>query len=481
MNTSIPPTLPTPGTTRDAKGGSAGGTASDAAPGVAAGAAPGEAPAVASSAAPDAEQPTDLATLLAEPASQPWYRRRTWWAALALALLVVAGLWWWLASRAAHAAPSYVTQIVGRGNLTLTVTANGTIQPTRTINIGSELSGTVLNVAVDVNDMITKGEVLVELDPAKLRDQVNGSQAAVTAARAKVAETAATVAEAQASLSRLEAVAKLSGGKVPALTELDVARATLARAVADDANARAAVDNALSQLSTDQINLSKSSIRAPAAGVVLTRNVDPGNAVAASLQAVTLFTVAEDLAKLRLWVYVDEADVGSVKNGQDATFTVAAYPARKFPARITRVGFGSTITDNVVTYLTYLDVDNADLSLRPGMTATAIITATQRNDVLLVPNSALRFTPSTGPVSAAPNKGIASSLVPSIRRPSTRAPAAAGASTAAAKQVWVLRNGAAVSVAVVPGISDGHMTEITGGDLQAGMLVIIDQKAGNAP
>ena len=115
--------------------------------------------------------------------------------------------------------------------------------------------------------------------------------------------------------------------------------------------------------------------------------------MAASLQAVTLFTVAEDLAKLRLWVYVDEADVGAVKVGQDATFTVSAYPSRQFPARITRVGFGSTITDNVVTYLTYLDVDNADLSLRPGMTATATITATQRNDVLLVPNTALRFTP----------------------------------------------------------------------------------------
>ena len=145
--------------------------------------------------------------------------------------------------------------------------------------------------------------------------------------------------------------------------------------------------DAQAALSTDRINLSKASIVAPADGVVLTRAVDPGNAVAASLQAVTLFTVAEDLAKLRLWVYVDEADVGSVKVGQGATFTVSAYPTRDFPARITRVGFGSTITDNVVTYLTYLDVDNADLSLRPGMTATASIVAAQRADVLRVPNA----------------------------------------------------------------------------------------------
>ena len=177
------------------------------------------------------------------------------------------------------------------------------------------------------------------------------------------------------------------------------------------------------------------SVRLP---VVLTRSVDPGNAVAASLQAVTLFTVAEDLSKLRLWVYVDEADVGAVQVGQSATFTVSAFLARKFPARITRVGFGSTITDNVVTYLTYLDVDNADLSLRPGMTATATIIASQRSDVLLVPNSALRFTPTAaGDGQAAAKGGIVASLIPSRPRSNTRKSAAAGASTAAARQVWV--------------------------------------------
>ncbi len=181
-----------------------------------------------------------------------------------------------------------------------------------------------------------------------------------------------------------------------------------ARAIADEASARASVTDAQAALSTDQTNLSKASIVAPTDGVVLTRNVDPGNAVAASLQAVTLFTVAEDLTQLRLWVYVDEADVGAVKVGQNATFTVSAYPTRKFPARITRVGFGSTITDNVVTYLTYLDVDNADLSLRPGMTATATITATQRNDVLLVPNTALRFTPTAAAAGARPRRASAS-------------------------------------------------------------------------
>jgi HlyD family secretion protein len=422
--------------------------------------------------------PTDLKTLLDEPARAPWYRRPSLWLMVAAALMVAGGLWWWLVTRAANAAPSYTTQPVARGNLTLTVTANGTIQPTRSINIGSELSGTVLKVNVDVNDSIKKGQVLVELDPSKFRDQVRRSQATLAAARAKVNQTAATIAEAQASLGRLEEVAKLSGGKVPAKTELDTGRATALRAVADDASARAGVSDAEAALSTDQTNLSKASIVAPADGVILTRAVDPGNAVAASLQAVTLFTVAEDLAKLRLWVYVDEADVGAVKVGQDATFTVSAYLNRNYPARITRVGFGSTITDNVVTYLTYLDVDNADLSLRPGMTATATIIATQRNDVLLVPNTALRFTPSA-PAATTVKKGIASSLIPRIPG-ATRKPAAAGASTAGAKQVWVLRDGAPVAVAVTPGISDGHVTEITGGDLQVGMLVITDQRSAVA-
>lgn len=421
---------------------------------------------------------TDITILLAGPAPVVWYRRPAVWAGVTLILLLGVGIWYWQARRAASALPSYTTQVVARGNLTLTVTANGTIQPTRSINIGSELSGTVLKVNVDVNDVIKKGQVLVELDPSKLRDQVLRSKAALAAANAKVAQTGATIKEATANLNRLKEVARLSGGKVPSKTELDTGRATLDRALGDDASARAGVNDARAALSTDQINLSKASISAPDDGVVLTRNVDPGNAVAASLQAVTLFTVAEDLAKLRLWVYVDEADVGAVKTGQEATFTVSAYPTRNFPARITRVGFGSTITDNVVTYLTYLDVDNADLSLRPGMTATATITAAQRNDVLLVPNTALRFTPTTTEDQSA-KKAVAVSLLPSMPRSNTRKSAATSASTAAAKQVWVVSQdgkGIAMAVAVTPGISDGHMTEITGGDLKVGMLVITDQK-----
>jgi HlyD family secretion protein len=434
---------------------------------------------------PTSQAPSEpgLATLLAEPESHAWYRRPILWVSVALAVLVAAGMWYWQTRQTLNAAPSYTTQPVTRGNLTLTVTANGTLQPTRAINIGSELSGTVLKVNVDVNDRIRKGQVLVELDTAKLRDQIVRSRAALTAANAKVAQTVATVKEATGVLRRFEEVARLSNGKVPAKAELDSARATLERAVADEASTRASVTDAQAAISTDAINLSKASIRAPSDGVVLTRSVDPGNAVAASLQAVTLFSVAEDLAQLRLQVYVDEADVGAVVVGQSASFTVSAYPGRKYPARITRVAFGSTITDNVVTYVTYLEVDNSDLSLRPGMTAAATIIATQRKDVLLVPNSALRFSPA---VASAPKPassgGIVASLTPRMPRGGTRTTGGAGKGAPTARQVWTLHDatepghGTAVAVAVVPGISDGRMTEIVSGELQEGMQVITDQK-----
>ena len=420
---------------------------------------------------------TEMKDLLEEAPQRVWWRRSAVWVALAVALAIGAGIYYWRSNAKSSATPVFVTEPAAKGNLTLSVSANGTLQPTTSVNIGSELSGTVLRVLVDVNDKVKKGQVLVELDTAKLNDQVARSRAALSAANAKVTQAAATVKEAGGNLARLEEVARLSGGKVPSQAELDSGRATLERALADELSAHASVADARAAAATDETNLSKASIRSPIDGVVLTRTVDPGNAVAASLQVVTLFTLAEDLSKLRLQVNVDEADVGAVKVGQKASFTVSAYPSRKYPARIYRVAYGSTITDNVVTYITYLEVDNSDLSLRPGMTASATITATERQDVLLVPNTALRFTPSLSGAAKAKG-GIVSSLLP--RMPQGARKTAGGSGTA--KQVWVLREGNAVPVSVNTGISDGRMTEVSGGELQAGMLVITDQRAaGSAP
>jgi len=234
--------------------------------------------------------------------------------------------------------------------------------------------------------------------------------------------------------------------------------------------------DARAALSTEETNLSKASIRSPIDGVVLTRSVDPGNAVAASLQAVTLFSIAEDLHKLRLDVSVDEADVGAVQVGQNASFTVSAYPSRKYPARVTRVAYGSTKTDNVITYTSYLEVDNSDLSLRPGMTAVATITSTERVAVLLVPNTALRFSPAP-PASAAPaSSGSFTSRL--FLRMRTAPPKVAGiADTPGLRQVWLLKDGQAVPVAVRTGISDGRMTEVSGDELKEGAAVITDQRS----
>jgi HlyD family secretion protein len=382
----------------------------------------------------------------------------------------------------------YVTEEVRRGNLTLNVSANGTLQPTRAVTIGSELSGTVRNVLVDVNDKVKKGQVLVELDTAKLDAQVLRSRASLAAAQARLAQAAATTKEAQAGFGRLQEVARLSGGKVPSAAELDSGRATLDRAHADEASARASVDDARAALSTDVTNLSKASIRSPINGVVLTRTVEPGNAVAASLQAVTLFTLAEDLTRLRLDVSVDEADVGSVKLDQKASFTVSAYPSRRYPAKVTRVSFGSTKTDNVVTYITWLEVDNSDLSLRPGMTAAATITSTERNDVLLVPNTALRFTPAVAagaaaqPAASSSGGGIMSQLMPRMPRSGTRraggtGDAADGAGVCAGR-CGCCKDGVAQAVNVQVGISDGRKTEVSGEQLLAeGMAVITDQRS----
>ncbi len=426
------------------------------------------------------KQQQQVDALLGSGGAQRRWRRALTWTLSALLLAGVAAMaWWWQQRAQRHDAPRYVTEPAARGDLALRVSANGTLQPTRTVNVGSELSGTVARVLVDVNDRVAKGQLLVELDTAKLRDQVSRSQATLSSARARVAQAAATRAESLRKLERQRGIERLSEGMFPAPADLDAVQSAYERALADEDAARAAVADARAAASVDATNLAKASIRAPTDGVVLARNVDPGNAVAASLQAVTLLVLAEDLRRMKLQVNVDEADVGQVREGQSASFTVSAYANRSWPATIRRVGFGSTTKDNVVTYLAELDVANDDLNLRPGMSAVATIAAAERKAVLLVPNTALRFTPLAATTAASSSSGsIVSRLVP--RPPLVGAPKRAGANAAAARQVWVLRDGAPVAVPVVPGLGDGRRTEIVSGALREGDAVIVEQTAGGA-
>ncbi|MBL8390180.1 MAG: efflux RND transporter periplasmic adaptor subunit [Hydrogenophaga sp.] len=424
--------------------------------------------------------PADVQSLLGDDHPPRWWRRTTTWVAVLALALAGGGLYVWQGRQSAKAAPVYVTEALKRGDITLTVSANGTLQPTRSVNIGSELSGTVKQVLVDVNDRVKAGQVMVELDTAKLKDQVTQARAGLASAQAQQTQASATVREARATLARFEEVARLSGGKVPSATELDSAKAALERATAAEAAAQASVNEARAALSTNETNLSKASIRSPINGVVLSRSVDPGNAVAASLQAVTLFAVAEDLTQLRLDVAVDEADVGNVRVDQKASFTVSAFPARRYPAVIQRVAYGSTKTDNVVTYTTTLNVDNKDLSLRPGMTAAATIVAKEAKGVLMVPNTALRFSPASAngaAATASSGGGILSKMMP--RPPSNARPKTAGSDrrSGGPRQIWVLENGQAVARPVKTGISDGRYTEVTGEGLSEGMAVITEQRS----
>lgn len=413
---------------------------------------------------------------------RPWWRRPGTWLLVAIAVILIAfALWLWQKTQAREM-PRYITEPLVRGDLTITVSANGTLQPTRSVNIGSELSGTVAQVLVDVNDKVRKGQVLVELDTAKFYDQVHASQAASASAQAAVLQAHATTEEAQLSLSRLEKVAQLSGGKVPAATDLDAARAALNRAVAAEAAATANVQEAEATLSTNRTNLAKASIRSPIDGIVLSRSVEPGIAVAASLQAVTLLTLAEDLHHMKLSVDVDEADVGQVRLGQTAQFTVSAWPNRKYPATITRVAYGSTTTDNVVTYTTDMSVENPDMTLRPGMTVNAVIAATERKGVLLVPRAALSFNPSSPPTGNSGSNGgnFASRLIP---RGPAGAPRAAKAdlSAGSAHQLWILQDNRPTPLAVEVGLSNGRMTEVSAATLKEGMPVILAQQSDTAP
>jgi HlyD family secretion protein len=395
------------------------------------------------------------------------------WLWLTGALVVIAvAAWLLLRSGEDKAAPRYITEAATVGTLVVKVSATGNLQPTNTVDVGSELSGIVDKVMVDDNDEVKKGQVLARLDLSKLQDAVAKSRASLAAAEAQVLQAQATVAEARAMLSRYQQVSQLSGGKVPSKTEMDTAEANLKRAEANVASARASVTQARATLQTDETNLGKASIRSPIDGVVLSREIDPGQTVAASLQAPVLFKLAEDLTKMELQVKVDEADVGQVKAGQKATFSVDAWPGREYHAVITRVGFGASESDGVISYLTILDVANDDLSLRPGMTGTAEITTLTREKVLLVPNAALRFIPAT--TDAAEKKsggGVMGALMP---RPPAEAKKATTMTSKGSPRVWVLRDGQPDAIDVQTGATNGRVTEITGGDIKAGMQVITE-------
>lgn len=373
------------------------------------------------------------------------------------------------------AAVQYKTELATRGDITVIVTATGTLEPTNTVSVGSELSGIIKSVEVNCNDIVQSGQILARLDTSKLEAQLTQAKAALEEAKAKELQAEATVLETQAKLNQLQKVRELSQGKVPSQTEMDAAEAAYKRATADAASAKASVSKAKASLQAIQTDISKSVIRSPINGIVLTREIEPGQTVAASFNTPVLFTIAEDLKEMELHVDVDEADIGKVQEGQTATFSVSAYPNVTFQAQIVQTRFAATTTSGVVTYETILTVNNPDLILRPGMTATTDITVQKIEDAVLVPSKALRF---SSPVRETSNnsRGIIGSLLPRPPRASTSSLNLP--SQGNQQKVWVLRDGQLTSIEVTTGATGGLMTEIVSGEIQPGMEVVVDTVTG---
>lgn len=385
------------------------------------------------------------------------------------ALLVGGGIWWWQTSQQAARAVSYETQPATLGALTVSVTATGTLQPTTQVDVSSEMSGIVRSVNVDDNSLVKKGDVLAELDTERYDAQLKSLEASLEGARARLADAEASLTAANLTLERQRSLQRK--GLSPT-QERDNAVAAQLRAAAAVAAARAEIDIANSNLTLKRLDIDKSTIRSPINGIVLKRAVEPGQTVASSLQAPILFTLAEDLTRMQLEAEIDEADIGTVKVGQKASFTVDAYGGRSFNAAIQSIQFSPKTENGVVTYKAVLTVDNADLSLRPGMTATAQIVTQEIGNALLVPNAALRYSPPT----AAKSESFSISRLFLPRMPSSRGQPKQVAN--GDRTVWTLKDNAPVSILVTTGETDGRMTVVTKGELTADTPLITSSRQG---
>jgi HlyD family secretion protein len=342
--------------------------------------------------------------------------------------------------------PRYQTARVERGDIEVIVTATGTLQGLNTVEVGAEVSGRVAQVGVDFNDRVKKGQVLAEIDPEQSKAAVDEATARVSEAQAAIHQARATLIEAEQNAAR--AAQQLPQGLI-SQRDVDAAHAARERAKANVESAEAAAVVARATLKSARSRLDKTQILAPIDGVVLSRLVEPGQTVTAGFQTPVLFKLTEDLRRMSLYVYVDEADVGRVREGQTASFTVDAYPDKVFPSRLKSLRNEPKTEQNVVTYEAVLEVDNDALLLRPGMTATATIRSDVRKDVVTIPNAALRFVP------------------PDLEEERRRG-------TSATRRVWVLEGDKPVAIPVQTGVSDGERSELRTGKLSPGQALLVD-------
>jgi HlyD family secretion protein len=404
-----------------------------------------------------------------------------WGVALLVVVGVVIGVMRW---RKAHAAPeiAWTTSPVEKRNIAAKVTASGTLQATVTVQIGAQVSGRIQKLNADYNTTVTKGQLLAKLDPQLFQAAVEQSKANYLSAQAGVAKAEAQQRDADLVLARTQALFDQS---LASAADLQTANTSVAVAKAGTDVAKASLAQATASLHQAQVNLGYTEIFSPIDGTVISRAVDVGQTVAASLQAPVLFTIAEDLRKMQVHTSVAEGDVGRLQPAMDATFTVDAFPGQTFKGKVSQIRNAPQTLQNVVTYDAVIDVDNGDLRLRPGMTATVTIAYAHREDVVAVANTALRFRPPPEIASAiaadagsAPSGSAPAASGSSRRR--GRPPGAAGAaSEGGPRTVYVMRGQSPEPVRVMTGLSDGTVTEILRG-LAPGDQVVIDVTLGGA-
>ena len=362
---------------------------------------------------------------------------------LALIGLAAGGYFYWQKTHAPSLEERYKTQVLEVGDVTQTVSANGTLNPVVLVNVGTQVSGTVRKLHVDFNDKVSQGQALAELDPSLFQAQAAQSEASVSSAQASLELAQANEARMR-NLFRQEYISR---------QELDQSVQALKSARAQLALARA-------QNLKDRTNLAYTVIRSPVSGVVVSREVDTGQTVAASFQTPTLFKIAQDLSKMQIDSSFAEADVGNIQVGQPVRFSVDAFPNRTFKAVVKQRRINPTTVQNVVTYDVVVAVDNPEQILMPGMTAYVNITVAQRKNALLVPNAALRFKPAD----AAPKNG---------KNRKDERKKGAGAT------VYVLEKDKLKPIAIATGITDNKFTEVLSGDLKAGDAVVVEETAAN--
>jgi HlyD family secretion protein len=389
---------------------------------------------------------------------------------LAVVAAVTAGAAAYYRGSDAADAPALTTATVTRGSVVETVEATGTLEAVTTVDVGTQVSGTIKALYADYNSQVRKGQVIAQLDPSLFETQVEQARATVQRLQAEVDAAKVNVEDSRVKLTRAQ---ELSAQQLIPATDLEAAQANARQADASLKAAQAQLVQGRASLRNNEVNLAHTTIRAPIDGIVISRNVDVGQTVAASMSAPTLYVLAEDLRRMQVNARVDESDIGRIEADQDVEFRVDAYPDETFTGTVKQVRLEPVVEQNVVSYVTVIDVPNRDLKLKPGMTATVTVEIARADDVLRVPNAALRFRPTREVFTAlgqqAPGAALPASAGSVSRGGDRPANAASGQARTA---VWVLRDGRLARVQVQLGVNDGTTTAVIGGQLEEGAQVV---------